>query len=154
MTVIAFPTARLSPIDDPADISAVEASLCAISGLVCATGGHVALAGRELASLSVPTRIALLSRMYDRGEVAFDYVDARSGEIVSVVIGQFSGPQRRPTTWRAEVDVARAGGRLSLGALSSPDAQSLGEALLRGVSAGFSDRPAREAEALAQFARR
>ena len=153
MTVVEFPRPQRRPIADPADVSAVECAISAVVGMIGATGGFVALAGRDLLSMAVIERIALLSRMHHAGDVVFGLFDGRSGETYNVVLEHLSAPPHGLSCWRAEIHVARPDGHESLGALSAPDAKGLGDALLKAVGAGFSEPLDSPGKALARIAR-
>ena len=153
MSVVEFPRPQRRAIADPGDIGAIESAISAVVGTICATGGHVALAGRDLLATPVATRIALLTQMYDAGEVVFGFFDGRSGDTFNVVLEQFSLPPQGSVGWRAEIYAARPDGHELLGALSATDAATLGATLVRAAGVGFSEPLESPGKALARIAR-
>lgn len=154
MSVVAFPRPQRLAIADPGDVSAIETAISAVVGTICATGGNVALAGRDLLSTPVSARIALLTEMYDAGEVVFGFFDARCGDTFNVVMERLSLPPQGSVGWRAEIYTARPDGHELLGALSATDATTLGAALVRAAGVGFSEPLESPGKALARIVRR
>jgi hypothetical protein len=138
MTVIAFPAAERIEIADPAEVDAIESMICAVAGLIGATGGSAAIAAQDLFETPLATRIALLNRMYQEGEVVFGCRDGRDGGVYNIVIEKLRLPPLGRESWRAEIFVEAADGHASLGTLTDSRIGTVARAVLGSVSQGFS----------------
>jgi hypothetical protein len=131
MPTIALP--RRTPIDASEEIAAVEALLSAIAGMIAATGGFAALMGRDLLGMEVAERAAILTGMYDDGEVVLGWRDGRDGAVVNMALERLEadGP-----LWRAEFFVEGPQGHESRGAVADRDVAALSRAVMAALSRG------------------
>ncbi|TVQ58089.1 MAG: hypothetical protein EA355_02745 [Rhodobacteraceae bacterium] len=128
MTVTPFPAVSRTPIDAQADIAAVETLIAGLSGVIAATGGVAALAGRDLLETDVVERAAMLTAMYDDGEVVFGWRDGRTGDVANVVLERLAAGSGR-IVWRAEVYVEEDAGHALRGAFVARDLADVSAAL-------------------------
>jgi hypothetical protein len=131
MPTIALP--RRTPIDAPEEVAAVEALLSAIAGMIAATGGFAALMGRDLLGMEVAQRAAILTAMYDDGEVVLGWRDGRDGAVVNMALERLEadGP-----LWRAEFFVEGPQGHESCGAMADRSLDGLSRAVMAALGRG------------------
>lgn len=154
MTMTLFPDATHVSIDDRGTIAAIEDLFSAIAGLITATGGSFAIAGRDVLDTPLPERARLLTAMYDAGEVVVGYADARSGDVVNIVIEHLMlctmGTPPQPC-WRALVYVEEPMGHELRGTIAAHRWADVGQALFAAVNDGLRDPLPTQRSAMARL---
>jgi hypothetical protein len=143
MNVSALPSATRLSIDDRGTIAAMEDLFAMLAGLITASGGCFAIAGRDVHDATVVERAHVLTGMYDAGEVIVGYADARTGDVVNMVIehlipevGHHADGQTRPI-WRALIYVEEPEGHTLRGVIAAATWQALAQQVLDAVTDGL-----------------
>ena len=140
MNISASTRATRLGIDDHGTIAAMEDLFSMLAGVITATGGTFAVAGRDVYDSTLCERATSLTAMYDAGEVVVGYADARSGDIVNIVIEHLllddEAMAPRPI-WRALVFVEEPQGHELRGVLAGAHWSDLAQQLFDAVNDGL-----------------
>jgi hypothetical protein len=134
--------ARRVSIEDRGTIAAMEDLFAMMAGVITATGGAFAIAGHDVRDSSIAERMRALTAMYDAGEIVVGYADARSGDVVNVVIEHLALGDGRDdiearSVWRALVYVEEPEGHELRGVLTGRDWSALAQQLFDAVNDGL-----------------
>lgn len=156
MNTSPFPEPARVSIDDRATIAAIEDLFTAVAGVIAATGGSFAIAGHDVRDTTPLQRARTLTAMYDAGEVVVGYADARSGDVVNIVIEHLllnACSASDAPCWRALIYVEEPMGHELRGSLVAHDWRGLAAPLFDAITDGLR-RPLPSARAaLAALAR-